>query len=70
MRLLFVVNDPVFFISHRPPIALAARDAGYDVHVACTPGSAVADIERQGLQYHIHPVRAGCASPGRGTRSG
>src|SRR4029077_11642036 len=32
-RLLFVVNAGWFFISHRLPIAIAAREAGYDVHV-------------------------------------
>src|SRR5690606_19846342 len=26
-RLLFLVNNPAFFLSHRLPIALAARDA-------------------------------------------
>lgn len=33
-RLLFVVNVGWFFMSHRMPIAVAAREAGYDVHVA------------------------------------
>ena len=33
-RLLFVVNVGWFFISHRLPIARAARDAGFEVHVA------------------------------------
>ena len=33
-RLLFVVNNPAFFMSHRLPVAQAAQRAGYDVHVA------------------------------------
>jgi len=33
-RLLFVVNVGWFFVSHRLSLALAARDAGYEVHVA------------------------------------
>ncbi len=33
-RLLFVVNDPAFFLSHRLPIGIAARNAGFDVHLA------------------------------------
>jgi glycosyltransferase involved in cell wall biosynthesis len=33
-KLLFVVNVDWFFISHRLPIALGARSAGYEVHVA------------------------------------
>lgn len=30
-RLLFAVNNAAFFVSHRLPIALAAREAGYEV---------------------------------------
>jgi len=33
-RLLFVVNTSWFFISHRLALAVAAREAGYDVHLA------------------------------------
>jgi len=33
-KLLYVVNIPRFFVSHRLPLALAARKAGFDVHVA------------------------------------
>src|SRR5205085_3425020 len=33
-RLLMIVNDAGFFLSHRLPVALAARNAGLDVHVA------------------------------------
>ncbi|MCG7948494.1 MAG: glycosyltransferase family 1 protein, partial [Candidatus Thiodiazotropha taylori] len=31
---LFVVNDAGFFLSHRLPLAQAARDQGYKVAVA------------------------------------
>lgn len=34
-KLLFVVNVDWFFISHRLPIAIAAKTAGYEVHIAC-----------------------------------
>jgi len=34
MRLVYVVNDGAFFLSHRLDLANAARSAGYDVHVA------------------------------------
>ena len=33
-RLLYVVNVGWFFVSHRLPLALAAKKAGYEVHVA------------------------------------
>ena len=32
--LLYVVNIPRFFVSHRLPLALAARERGFDVHIA------------------------------------
>jgi len=31
MKLIIVVNELWFFLSHRIPIALAARDIGYEV---------------------------------------
>lgn len=34
-KLMFVVNVDWFFMSHRMPIALAAMQRGYEVHVAC-----------------------------------
>ena len=34
-KLLMVVNVDWFLISHRLPIALAALEEGYDVHLAC-----------------------------------
>lgn len=56
MRLLFVVNCPAFFISHRLPLALAARDSGYEVHVATAAGDAVEKIVEQGLTHHAIPL--------------
>ena len=55
-RLLFVVNNPAFFMSHRVPVALAAQRAGYDVHVATMDGPAVADIEALGMTHHVVPM--------------
>jgi len=57
-RLLFVVNIPRFFLSHRLPLALAARDEGYDVHVATSEDDAenIARIRETGLQVHPIPL--------------
>ncbi len=54
--LLFVVNNPAFFMSHRVPVALAAQKAGYDVHVATMDGPAVADIQSLGMTHHPIPM--------------
>lgn len=56
MRLLFVVNCPAFFLSHRLPLALAAQRSGYEVHVGTAPGEAVAGIIEQGLVHHAIPI--------------
>jgi glycosyltransferase involved in cell wall biosynthesis len=51
-RLLFVVNVDWFFVSHRLPVALAARDAGYEVHIATVLTAPKEHIERYGLTVH------------------
>ncbi|MGK9063401.1 glycosyltransferase family 4 protein [Pseudomonas asiatica] len=50
--LLMVINDPGFFLSHRLPIAEAARREGYQVHIATRQGPAVDDIVRLGFTHH------------------
>lgn len=62
-RLLYVVNNPAFFLSHRLPIALAAKEAGYDVHVATMAGAASADIVAHGLQHHEIPMSRSGKNP-------
>jgi len=51
-RLLFVINHAGFFISHRLPLALAARDAGYDVHVATPRSKHVPQLQATGIHWH------------------
>lgn len=57
-RLLYVVNIPRFFVSHRLPLALAARDAGYEVHVATSDAdpASIAQIHAAGLPFHPLPL--------------
>jgi glycosyltransferase involved in cell wall biosynthesis len=54
-RLLYVVTEDWFFLSHRLPMARAAREAGYEIHVACNVGTGAAAIEREG--FMLHPVK-------------
>lgn len=64
-RLLIVVNVGWFFLSHRLPIALAAKEQGYEVHVATALDPALdIDTERRlkdfGLIFHrLHFSRSG-----------
>ena len=60
-RLLFVVNEAFFFLSHRRAVAEAARRHGFEVHVAAPPdhvwapaGFDVAEVEKAG--FHFHPL--------------
>jgi glycosyltransferase involved in cell wall biosynthesis len=50
--LLFVVNQAEFFLSHRLPLALAAKREGYDVHIATPISAGVAVIQAAGLTHH------------------
>lgn len=61
--LLFIVNDPGFFLSHRLPVAKGAREAGYDVHVACMPGPAVEAIIKEGFEFHALPLSRSGRNP-------
>lgn len=64
-RLLYLVNIPRFFVSHRLPLALAARDAGYEVHVATAGDDAanIAAIHAAGLPFHPLPLRQHGTNP-------
>lgn len=58
-KLLYVVNIPRFFVTHRMPLALAARAAGYDVHVATATENTPADIQtikEAGFPFHPLPL--------------
>lgn len=56
-KILFIVNIPKFFLSHRLPLALAAKEAGYDVHVATADGAEVSTILSEGLTHHVIPFQ-------------
>ncbi len=64
-RLLYLVNIPRFFLTHRLPLALAARDAGYEVHVATSQFDRdnVARIRATGLTYHALPLQQHGTAP-------
>lgn len=65
-RLLYVTNNPEFFASYRLRTAVAARDAGYDVHVATPDGPRIADIVAHGLTHHVIPLHRRSFNPARG----
>ncbi|NYT62744.1 glycosyltransferase [Alcaligenaceae bacterium] len=62
-RLLFVVNNPAFFLSHRLLLALGARAAGFDVHVATMDGPSVPEVLSHGLAHHVIPMSRSGKNP-------
>lgn len=63
MILLFVVNIPEFFLSHRLPLAIGARNAGFTVHIATGPGSACEEITELGFEHHLLPISRSGRNP-------
>lgn len=63
LRLLFVVNDAAFFVSHRLSLAVAAQRSGYEVHVATNAGSASEQIRGAGITHHPIPLSRSGSHP-------
>ncbi|MFI4962685.1 MAG: glycosyltransferase family 4 protein [Legionellales bacterium] len=55
-RLLFIINNRSFFISHRLPLAIAARNKGFEVHIATPQGGVDLDIDEPGFIYHAYAL--------------
>jgi mannose/cellobiose epimerase-like protein (N-acyl-D-glucosamine 2-epimerase family)/glycosyltransferase involved in cell wall biosynthesis len=62
-RVIYLVTEDWYFMSHRLPMARAARNAGFEVHVATRVDRHGAAIEAEG--FHLHPVswRRGSLDP-------
>lgn len=55
-KLFIVVNVDWFFLSHRLPVALAAKDAGWDVTVVTADTGKLKEIEKYGLKVVNLPM--------------
>lgn len=62
-RILYIVNDPTFFLTHRLPLAIEARKSGYEVLVATGAGEGVDEIERIGFEHHVLPLQRSGINP-------
>jgi glycosyltransferase involved in cell wall biosynthesis len=64
-RIIFVVNEDWFFVSHRLPLARACLALGYDVALCAGESESRALVEREGIRFFplsidrggTHPVR-------------
>lgn len=68
-KLLYLVNNPAFFLSHRLPLAQAAQHAGFEVHVATMDGAATEAIVEQGFTHHVLPLSRSGKNPFKELRS-
>jgi len=64
-RVLIVANVSWFLVSHRLPLALGARDAGDDVHVAASPDDTSRVLADAGIPFHPIPLHRGATGMGR-----
>src|SRR4051812_39777069 len=56
-RVLMVVNDARFLVTHRLSLVLGLREAGYDVHVAAPAVGEPANVIRNtGIPLHDMPI--------------
>ena len=55
-KLLFIVNVDWFFVSHRLPIALAALQHGYEVHLGAALTGKEDALRRAGIIVHELPI--------------
>jgi glycosyltransferase involved in cell wall biosynthesis len=62
-RLLYVVSEDYAFLLHRLPMARAAREAGFEVHVATNVNKRASEIEAEGFVLHPIRFRRGGLSP-------
>lgn len=62
-RIFFVVNTPEFFLSHRLPLAIAAQEEGFDVHVVTAGGPEVQSIQSFGFTHHLVPFARSGQNP-------
>src|SRR3990172_1548798 len=62
-RILYVVTEDWYFLSHRLPMARAAKEAGYQVHVATRLKDGTAAITKEGFIPHALNWSRGSLSP-------
>jgi glycosyltransferase involved in cell wall biosynthesis len=62
-RILYIVTEDWYFLSHRLPMARAARTADFEVHVATNVEHGAEAIEREGFVLHRVPFTRGRVAP-------
>lgn len=63
LRIVYLVTEDWYFVSHRLPMARAAKRAGFEVHVATRVLAHASAIEREGFVLHRLGWRRGSLNP-------
>ena len=64
-QIVYLVTEDWYFVSHRLPMARAAREAGFEVHVATRVDRHGTAIEAEGFQLHPLTWERGSLNPKR-----
>ena len=62
-KLFLIINNDKFFLSHRKPIALAAKEAGYDVTIVASSTGLESQITELGIKYINLPMNTTGMNP-------
>ena len=62
-KILFLVNVDWFFLSHRLPVAEAAKRQGFEVHIACGLTNRLFELQNLGFLVHPLTLERSSASP-------
>lgn len=65
LRLVYLVTEDWYFVSHRLPMARAAKAAGYEVHVVTRVDRHRAQMEAEGFIVHPADLARGSLRPDR-----
>jgi glycosyltransferase involved in cell wall biosynthesis len=65
LRLVYLVTEDWYFVSHRLPMARAAKAAGYEVHVITRVDRCRTQIEAEGFVVHPTDLARGSLRPDR-----
>lgn len=68
-RIAYIVTEDWYFLSHRLPMARAARAAGFDVHVLCRVDAGAEAIRSEGFTLHPLGWSRGSVSPAGNARA-